>query len=140
MDGIYGFERPETRFLSNFYPAVITYAGITYPTSEHAYQAAKTLDIDMRQQIANLKTPGQAKRAGQQVEKRADWETEKRRIMKDILRLKFQIPDLYYKLLGTDTLYLEETNTWNDTYWGVCRGAGANNLGHILMEIREEIN
>ena len=34
----------EYRFLSNFWPAQVVFEGVTYPTSEHAYQAAKTLD------------------------------------------------------------------------------------------------
>ena len=33
----------EYRFLSNFWPVLIDYEGIVYPTSEHAFQAAKTL-------------------------------------------------------------------------------------------------
>jgi len=32
---------------------------------------------------------------------------------------------------------LIEGNTWGDTYWGVCRGRGSNNLGKLLMKIRE---
>ena len=43
------------------------------------------------------------------------------------------------KLLGTGDTYLEEGNTWNDTFWGVCNGVGENNLGRILMEVREEL-
>ena len=34
------------RFLSNFYPCDIVYEGIQYPSTEHAYQAAKTLDTE----------------------------------------------------------------------------------------------
>ena len=35
--------------------------------------------------------------------------------------------------------YLEEGNTWHDTYWGVCNGKGKNKLGKILMQVREEL-
>ena len=35
----------EYDFLSNFYSQEITYDGIKYPTNEHAFQAAKTLDL-----------------------------------------------------------------------------------------------
>src|SRR6185369_8674281 len=38
----------DNRFLSNFFPAEVIYEGITYPTAEHAYQAAKTLDPEQR--------------------------------------------------------------------------------------------
>jgi ribA/ribD-fused uncharacterized protein len=138
-DGIYGFTSAQTRFLSNFYPANIVYEGIRYPSSEHAYQAAKTLDQGVRKQIAIASTPGQAKRFGQKVPVRKDWDLVKRRIMKEILELKFNIPSLRDKLLETDVLYLEETNTWGDRYWGVCKGSGQNHLGHILMEIRNDL-
>ncbi len=30
-----------------------------------------------------------------------------------------------------------ERNTWNDTFWGVCKGKGENHLGILLMEIRD---
>jgi hypothetical protein len=36
----------EYRFLSNFYPAEVSFEGLVFPTVEHAYVAAKTTDID----------------------------------------------------------------------------------------------
>ena len=50
-----------------------------------------------------------------------------------------QNPDLLQKLLDTGDAHLEETNTWKDTFWGVCKGEGQNNLGKILMSVREEL-
>jgi predicted NAD-dependent protein-ADP-ribosyltransferase YbiA (DUF1768 family) len=35
----------ENSFLSNFYMHEIVYLGVTYPSSEHAYQAAKAMDF-----------------------------------------------------------------------------------------------
>ena len=51
-------------FLSNFYESPIEYEGISYPTVEHAFQAAKTQDFETRQQIANMQKPSEAKAAG----------------------------------------------------------------------------
>ncbi len=34
----------------------------------------------------------------------------------------------------------EETNTWHDTYWGVCNGVGKNMLGIQLMRVRAELS
>ncbi len=48
-------------------------------------------------------------------------------------------PEPKDKLLGTGSKYLEETNWWNDTYCGVCKGTGENHLGRILTRIRTEI-
>ena len=47
------------------------------------------------------------------------------------------IPELRTKLADTEDEELIEGNTWNDTYWGVCRGVGENHLGKLLMEVRE---
>lgn len=43
------------------------------------------------------------------------------------------------KLINTGDAYLKETNTWNDTFWGISNGIGQNHLGKILMQIREEM-
>ena len=42
-------------------------------------------------------------------------------------------------LLSTGDKYLEETNHWKDTYYGVCDGVGKNVLGKILMSVRNII-
>ena len=42
-------------------------------------------------------------------------------------------------LLDTGDKFIEETNWWKDQFWGVYNGVGENNLGKILMRIREEI-
>ena len=51
--------------------------------------------------------------------------------------IKFLNPDLREKLVATGDAELIEGNHWNDTCWGVCKGIGQNNLGKILMEVRD---
>ncbi len=127
-------------FLSNFYLAPTPYEGIVYPTSEHAFQAAKTLDVAERRRLADLSTPAQAKRAGRRVVLRADWEKVKIAIMTTIVRAKFQHnPELAQKLLATVNAELIEGNRHRDRFWGVCGGKGQNWLGRILMEVRAEL-
>ena len=125
-------------FLSNFYPVQITFAGITYPSVENAFQAMKTLDFNERLQFVNL-TPGEAKYKGKHITLRPHWDNIKPAIMKTLLELKFQNSELREKLLATGEEELVEGNTWNDTFWGVCNGVGKNYLGKLLMRIREEI-
>lgn len=126
-------------FLSNYYICNVRYEGIVYPSSEHAFAAAKTLDNTLRLFISEQTTPGAAKRAGRGVKLRPGWDNIRVRVMRDILRCKFeQNPHLKEKLLNTFPDYLEETNSWNDTFWGVCNGVGENNLGNLLMELRAE--
>ena len=130
----------EYRFLSNFWPAEVTYNGITYPTAEHAYQASKTLDTDARRRIAALPTPAQAKAEGRKLALRDDWETAKFVVVEDVVRLKFTThADLRDKLLATGDTPLEEGNTWGDRTWGVYQGQCDNRLGKILMKVRDEL-
>lgn len=138
----------ENYFLSNFSPCMLVYEGITYPSTEHAYQAAKTLDLGERLKISKLPTPGMAKRAGRNIQLREDWDKIKNQIMHDICKTKFSKSYFKLRLLATGDAYLEEGNTWCDNYWGVCTCGkcpenkkqpkeNQNHLGLILMQIRE---
>lgn len=127
------------RFLSNFYPCRIEFEGIEYPSTEHAYQAAKADDFDMKIKIASAVNPAEAKRLGNKCKLYSNWDDIKVEIMKKILRLKFEIPTHRKELLDTGNKKLIEGNQHNDTFWGICDGIGENNLGKLLMEIRQEI-
>lgn len=127
-------------FLSNFYdPAPVEYLGAEYPTTEHAYQAAKSNDPMVRKRIREAKSARESKKMGRRVTLRHDWEEVKDAVMLELLRRKFKIPELREKLLDTGTAYLEEGNWWKDRYWGVCEGTGLNKLGLLLMQVRSEI-
>lgn len=128
-------------FLSNFYPAPVVVGGIRYGTSEAAYQAQKSLDEAVRTRFAEY-PPGKAKRKGQQIVIRPDWYEVRLAVMDEVIRAKFtQNPDLAAKLVSTGTTLLEEGNSWGDTFWGVDvhTGKGENNLGKILMKVREKL-
>lgn len=125
----------EYRWLSNFYPVKISYEGDLYPSVEHAYVAAKTTNPNQRRLIPNM-TAGYAKKYGRQIQIRDDWDVVKSDIMFGLLAEKFSQKKFIELLLSTNNMYLEETNTWGDTYWGVCNGVGENRLGKMLMEIR----
>lgn len=128
------------RFLSNFAACKLFYEGWFYPTVEHAYQAAKTLDTVRRYRISECKTPGEAKKLGQMQPLRKDWEQIKLEVMEDLLNIKFQQPHFRRLLLETGDAQLIEGNTWGDTFWGQCPvGNGTNHLGQILMKIRHEL-
>ena len=129
----------EYSFLSNFYIAPVTWEGVTYQSSEAAFQSAKTIDHGERISFSEL-NPSQAKRKGRRIHIRHDWEEVKYDIMYEICLAKFtQNEDLKLKLLATGDEHLEEGNTWGDTIWGTVNGQGQNNLGKILMRIREKL-
>lgn len=129
----------EFYFLSNFSPSTIMYNGEVWPTAEHAFQAAKSEDIMEREMVRACATPGQAKRMGQKVTLRYDWEFIKIDVMRTIVGLKFADPSLGDRLVQTAPRRLVEGNYWGDTFWGVCRGEGENHLGLILMDVRGKL-
>lgn len=133
--------RGQYNFLSNFSNSVITMPdGITYPSVEHAFQAYKSWSFKERERIAALKTPTEAKSAGRNIKDfREDWNTVRISVMYECLKRKFKDPVLANRLLSTNNEYLEEGNTWGDTFWGVCKGVGYNHLGKLLMKIRSEL-
>jgi len=128
-------------FLSNFYPAEVSYEGLTFQNNEAAFQAQKTLNSEEKTAFSDL-DPKTAKHRGRHVRLRTDWEDVKDGIMEEIVRAKFtQNPKLGEQLLSTGNADLIEGNTWNDRYWGVDvrSGAGKNHLGKILMKVRSEL-
>ena len=129
----------EYEFLSNFYEARTEYEGVVYPTSEHAYQAAKTKDATTRYVISKLETPDEAKKMGNIIKIRDDWDEIKTRVMYDCLVSKFSDKNLAKKLLATGDMELIEGNHHGDMFWGKVDGVGANMLGRILMRIRSEL-
>jgi len=129
----------EYRFLSNFWYVNIEFEGRVYRSVEHAYVAAKTLDLEVREIIQKIEKVSDVKRYGRSIELRKDWEEVKLDYMEEFIRQKFENPELRKKLIDTAGYELIEGNTWGDTFWGVCKGVGKNNLGKILMKIRDEI-
>jgi hypothetical protein len=139
MNKIDRFEK-EYDFLSNFYLAPIRYMDIVYKTTEHAYQAMKTLNPEHKNEIKLASTAGAAKKLGNKVNLRKDWEEMKDKIMFQVCLCKFlQHKDLAEKLLATGDAELEEGNHWDDRYWGTVNGEGENKLGKILMKVRSII-
>jgi len=130
----------EYSFLSNFYLCHVRYLSISYRSAEHAYQAAKTNKISERRKIRQAATPFLAKKLGQQITLRKDWDTTRVAVMRAIVWFKFERnPKLRKKLLATEDEGLVEGNWWNDTFWGICHGKGENHLGRILMQVRKEL-
>ena len=133
--------RGEYYFLSNFFPAEITYNRLTYRNNEAAFQAQKVLHDEEKATFTNL-SPKEAKQRGRRVSLRSDWEQVKDAIMEEIVLSKFsQNEILKEKLLATGDAQLVEGNTWNDRYWGidVRTGIGQNHLGKILMKVRADL-
>lgn len=140
-DKICGFFGP-FRFLSNFYPlqSGVWYEELTYPSVEHAYQAAKW-PIDKRVQFLNILS-WEAKALGKLAPNfnKKRWDKNKISLMTSLCHQKFEKnKKLRNMLLLTENIHLEEMNNWGDMFWGTnINGFGENHLGKILMTIRKE--
>ena len=138
--------RGELSFLSNFFEAPFrTRTGIKWPTVEHAYQAAKSLDHSDWQKILAEKKPGRVKQMGKAFKLRPDWDDVKINLMQNFVFLKFmQNPRLLEKLIAIKTPIIE-SNHWHDNFWGCCECENCvkkfkeNWLGRILMDVRVKL-
>lgn len=138
------------QFLSNFYQCKVYYTGIAFPSVEHAYQASKTFNYDVRHRIANIK-PNEAykaKRMGKNrkiVILRQDWNEIKLSTMELLLLQKFEPIPLKRRLLKTKNQKLIEGNDWHDNFWGDCgcnrcqSTVGQNHQGKLLMKVRDSL-
>ena len=129
-------------FLSNFAPSPLTYEGVEYPSVEHAFAAAKSLDPLERVRISAAPSPGAAKRLSRSLTLRPDWEQVKLDVMAQLQALKFSDSQLRVQLLSLADHALVEGNTWHDQVWGDCLCPchapvpGCNFLGELLMALR----
>ena len=118
----------EHYFLDNFFPCEVTYDGLTYHSSEAAFQAQKAPKED-RSKFAQLRKGAEAKKLGGKngpyamrqgsLELQA-WNKRSVSVMEEIVRAKFeQNPDLAEKLLATGDLRLIEGNNHDDNLYGI---------------------
>lgn len=130
----------EFDFLSNLYPAPITWAGIVYPCVESAYQASKSDDLAVRLRLSGY-APEQVRARAHKLHGSAEWAQNQLALMKELVLLKFGThPELAERLKATGERQLIH-GTGKDTYWGVDLYAwkGDNHLGQILMEVRHAL-
>lgn len=131
--------------LSNFYQSTFVaphfsldrLTPVEWKSVEHYYQAAKACNLSDATFVRLADTPGEAKRRGQKIALRADWEAVKIPVMRNALALKFA-PDTQEAayLRSTEDFVLIEGNDWGDIFWGVAGGFGQNWLGYLLMAQR----
>jgi len=139
--------KDEYEKFSNFYPVLIHFEGMNFQSVEHAYVASKTKDRMIRQMISKLDASeaGKAKMLGRKLILREDWHIIKIALMKKFLMEKYLYKEFKDFLLSTGNSQLIEGNHWHDNYWGncyckkCCNVVGQNNLGKILMKIRDTI-
>lgn len=127
---------------TNFYMASFTVNGITYPSSEHYFQAHKFTPRSREfYHVLSQASPRAAFDAARSMNhlKLPTWVSIKDDIMRQALYHKFtQNPHLAALLRNTGTAHLIEDSPI-DPYWGIGTGNGLNMLGKLLMELRKSI-
>eukprot|EP00611_Tribonema_gayanum_P015642 TRINITY_DN27519_c0_g1_i1.p1 TRINITY_DN27519_c0_g1~~TRINITY_DN27519_c0_g1_i1.p1 ORF type:complete len:281 (-),score=58.98 TRINITY_DN27519_c0_g1_i1:4-846(-) len=134
--------KEEYEYLSNLHRAKVYLPGDEepYPTVEHAFQASKTEDVQLRSEIRAAPTAIAAKKAARKIAVSDAWRSRSEAIMEALVRDKFRRHDKYREqLLGTGAQLLAYVNEHNDKLWGVCDGKGGNKLGLLLMRVRDDI-
>ena len=136
--------RDKYAFLSNMYSCPVHYDGETFPCVETAFQYAKCADENEKEKFINNRgyfvSGFVARKLGQQVKLRDDWQYARLEVMYELLEDKFcHNEGLRQALKDTGDRWIQEDNDWGDTFWGVCNGIGENMLGKMIMEIRQNI-
>jgi len=127
------------RFLSNFHehPKGLLWRGVTAPTVEHHFQGYKTIEGSEREWVLEAPTPIKAKRRGQRVTLRPEWDDIRLGVMAELIHTKFEDRELRKLLDDTGNATLIEGNSRHDTFWGRCdcdehEFRGYNWLGRLL--------
>jgi ribA/ribD-fused uncharacterized protein len=128
-------------FLSNFFPVVVPYEGLLYPSVEHAYQAAKFPREPNVQRLLQENIPaGEAKAIGRSAKlPPRGWSVIRLDIMRELVQSKFKRADLRELLLATGNRRIAHVNDWGDKFWGMDQfGNGEDHLGRILVATRTQ--
>ncbi|MFZ2167467.1 MAG: NADAR family protein [Minisyncoccia bacterium] len=141
--------------LDNFSAFTVEWRGRTYPTVEHAYQAAKFITVNdvfmehvsdsepIAEVIRKAESPHEAKQLGNsgkyEVYIREDWCKElKLQIMEQLLRTKWVQHEYVRRVLGRSRGRIPIENSPTDSFWG--RGPdwkGQNHLSRLWTKIRD---
>jgi ribA/ribD-fused uncharacterized protein len=135
-------------YLSPYTAHALEIDGVVYPTVEHAYQCARYIDERIKDEIRQARSPVKAweissKYKHLQIPEFKD-PLHKLKVMKRMMLLKAEQHAEVRKALldsGDDTI-VKHITTYppGDGFWDDGEhGEGANHMGHLWMEIRDEV-
>jgi predicted NAD-dependent protein-ADP-ribosyltransferase YbiA (DUF1768 family) len=154
-----GAKHPIERYLSTFQPARVEYKGVTFPSIEHGFQAAKFLCSNRPDLFATFSAPtavdakraggkGAFKKAGAVLDTNA-WNAHSQDVMTALVKSRIRNDDVYRKILrlarkdNITLLHYEKAfgKRGAEPFWGgyFKNGAeprvfyGKNTLGNIMM-------
>lgn len=136
--------------LSNLFVAPIRRNGITYRSSEHAFQHAKALcndDHAIARSVLDEPCPYEAMALGKKIPITSEWQSKQLIVMEEILRLKLeQVPQFVQELKSTGNQHLVENA--RSPFWGAGTHynalsifnktyPGRNHMGRLLVKVRD---
>ena len=140
--------------LSNFFPCEVVYEGMSYKSSEHAYQAEKARKCgrpDLVPKIVGAKNAFQAKQASKDIACDKKWEEQNVHLMEQIVAAKVEsVPEVKAYLINTGSRPIAEAVPFS-TFWGTglareatlatdkSRWPGQNEMGRVLEKIRADL-
>jgi ribA/ribD-fused uncharacterized protein len=131
-------------FLHNNFLTPVYFEGFLYPSVTHAYHAARSSDENTRKAILNADSFHTVAKIARRIEDPQNWQMERTKIMERLVRDKFRrSKELQEKLKATENRELimsYEDETSGNLFWGMVKEKGQNQLGRILMKVREDIN
>jgi N-glycosidase YbiA len=141
-NAVYFYEQ-EFYVLSNFSAFRVTWQGIDFDTSEHAYHWSRFPEGSIhKENIRKARSAHDAFRYAQDNKQHqvANWDDIKIIVMREIIKHKVaQHEYVKRKLLQTGYRELVE-NSWRDSFWGWGEDRqGQNMLGKLWMELRAQI-
>ncbi len=144
-------------FLDPAYYSLAEYDGVIYNSAEAAFLASQYDDPYFRSMFRNTALPiWRARELAKRLQKRRDWTPELSiELMQKITLDKLsRSPNLRSLLLATRHERIVAENDWHEQFWGrcicnnrpgkcgrkdSCLVPGSNNLGKILMSVRDQL-
>lgn len=130
-------------FLHNNFLTPVYYEGSLYSSVTHAYHAARSNDETTRNAILNAESFHTVANISSRIQDPEDWPNRRLNVMERLVRDKFRrSKELQEKLKATEkrdiTMTYEDEKKGN-LFWGMVNGKGQNQLGRIIMKIRDDI-
>lgn len=143
-EGIAGFFLEGWYVFDSYAPFQIEWRGKSWPTAEHAFQAAHFFDTnpELAEQVRQTHSPREADDFANDNKQFDDpnWREKRVEIMEEIVRAKYEQHQLIQEtLIKSVGKTIVETND-NDSFWGWGPDRdGENALGKIWMKLRDEV-
>lgn len=129
--------------LSNFFPSEFASDGVTWPSVEHYYQAAKFASACDRERILGCATAAKARDLAWgelHAKVRPNWDDMRVAVMHRALRLKFMACEPARRKLVSTWPYPMAEDSLTDSFWGLGPdGRGRNTLGGALDALRSDL-